>query len=78
MKKAQYFSAIFSAIFENFGAHYSSTFYCPPSIYNLFTLIAPEPVLKIEKNKFLLQLLHTTIFLEKRNEILFPFIYTTQ
>ena len=78
-EKAQYFSAIFSAIFENFGAHYSSTFYCPPSIYNLFTLIAPEPVL--EKKKFLLQLLllHTTIFFwKKRNEILFPFIYTTQ
>ena len=66
-EKAQYFSAIFSAIFENFGAHYSSTFYCPPSIYNLFTLIAPEPVLKIEKKKFLLQLLlHTTIFFGKK------------
>ena len=50
-KKAQYFSAIFSAIFENFGAHYSSTFYCPPSIYNLFTLIAPQTRFKNRKKE---------------------------
>jgi len=75
-KKAQYFSAIFSAIFENFGAHYSSTFYCPPSIYNLFTLIAPEPVLRIEKKRYFYNYYYIPQFFWKKEMKYYSPLYT--